>query len=442
MEQEHHRLEIVADVAHALSVLPETHPTIMRIYNRDRAKFYAYAMSCPEKNSPVLYCGRAEHQIMGLRALGILSSQRDADISAMLRSADRKAYDAIIADARDGYPVELESYVAGYENVDALFAHAVVCFAVYCYQHVDYEKTPLTKQILEFLLFRKRDVAMRRKRERDENAIATMKAFLGFDRCNGISGLYHDSNDEVREALEPLVLMLDDSDIDSSVYTADTLIAPLDAAYVVGDTRKDTATKAFILLLARAIKRDRDFCLDMYREDKVVELETARAEHDKALRDADAKIGALIERIAKLESALRDAEKERDAARKEADAHAGDAEELAALRNAMYEANSDAEEPLDAEHTREIPDNIAVIGGHQAWARMLSEAAPVRVWPAGTTCPHRVIASASEVWIQAAHMSHSAFYAAIGAARRAGVPVRYFSSTGVARCVDDLRRIK
>lgn len=442
MEQEHHRLEIVADIAHALAVLPETHPTIMRIYNRDRAKFYAYAMSCPEKNNPVLYCGRAEHQIMGLRALGILCSQKNTDISAVLRSADRKAYDAIIADARDGYPVELENYVAGYEDVDAMFAHAVVCFGVYCYQNIDFDRTPLTKQMTEYLFFRKRNVAMRRKKERDETAIATMKTFLGFDRCNGISELYNNSNDEVREALEPLVLMLDDSDIDSSVYTSDTLITPLDAAYVVGDTRKDTATKAFILLLARAIKRDRDFCLDMYREDRVVELESARAERDKALKDADAKIDTLTERIAKLESALRDAEKERDAARKEADVHAGDAEELAALRNAIYEANSDAEEPLDAEHTREIPGDIAVIGGHQTWARMLSEAAPVRVWPAGTTCPQRVIASAGEVWIQAAHMSHSAFYAAIGAARRAGVPVRYFSSTGVARCVDDLRRSK
>lgn len=442
MEQEHHRLEIVADIAHALAVLPETHPTIMRIYNRDRAKFYAYAMSCPEKNNPVLYCGRAEHQIMGLRALGILCSQKNTDISAVLRSADRKAYDAIIADARDGYPVELESYVARYENVDVLYAHAMVCFGVYCYQNIDFDRTPLTEQMMEYLFSRKRSVAIRRKKERDETAIATMKTFLGFDRCNGISELYHDSNDEVREALEPLVLMLDDSDIDSSVYTSDTLITPLDAAYVVGDTQKDTATKAFILLLARAIKRDRDFCLDMYREDRVVELESARAERDKALKDADARVDALTERIAKLESALRDAEKERDAARKEADAHAGDTEELAALRSAIYEANSDAEEPLDAEHTREIPDNIAVIGGHQTWARMLSEAAPVRVWPAGTTCPQRVIASASEVWIQAAHMSHSAFYAAIGAARRAGVPVRYFSSTGVARCVNDLRRIK
>lgn len=58
--------------------------------------------------------------------------------------------------------------------------------------------------------------------------------------------------------------------------------------------------------------------------------------------------------------------------------------------------------------------------------------------PSGSTCPPSVIANAREVWFQVAGMPHSDFYPLIAAARSHGIPVYYFSSTGVKRSLRKL----
>ena len=83
--------------------------------------------------------------------------------------------------------------------------------------------------------------------------------------------------------------------------------------------------------------------------------------------------------------------------------------------------------------------DVVIVGGHPGWARQIKEQLPVRAWPHGTTCPASVLASADEVWIQAAYMSHKEFYAIINAVRRAGITVRYFATTGVGKCVEQLK---
>lgn len=437
-KKEGNRLNIIAEIAYALAVLSETHSTIMRIYNRNKAKFFAAAQSSPDRNALSIYCGRAEHQIMALRAFGILCIGEDFEINAILRSADRKAYDAIISNSKRGIPIVTEEYVARYSNPDVMYAHVIICLGIYASKNISFERTAVVRDVGEYLINRRKNAAVYRKKSRNEDAISKFREHIGIDGCNGGTELYDKTGDKIREVLDPLCALLNYEDIDFGIYTTDTLISPLDAAYIVGNTREETAVRSLLLLLARAMKRDRDFCLEMYREDKVVELDRMKAERDRAVRESEER----THRIEMLEASLREAEKERDKAKKEADSHAGDASELAALRNALYAASRNADVPADPECRREIPEGIVVIGGHPAWARMISEATSVRVWPAGTTCPNRIIASATEVWIQAAYMSHSAFYAAINAARKAGIAVRYFSGTGVDRCIEDLRGVQ
>jgi hypothetical protein len=77
--------------------------------------------------------------------------------------------------------------------------------------------------------------------------------------------------------------------------------------------------------------------------------------------------------------------------------------------------------------------------GKSRAARRLTERFPsIRAYPHGTTCPESVIRSASELWIQAAYMSHTEFYAVIDVARGCGISVHYFSGTGTTTAIDNL----
>lgn len=96
MSEETRNFDLSAEVAYALAVLPSAHSAIMRVYNRDRAKYYALARQSDKRNHPALFCGRAEHQIMAQRVLGILSSGEVENLCMIFRSVNRRMYDELI----------------------------------------------------------------------------------------------------------------------------------------------------------------------------------------------------------------------------------------------------------------------------------------------------------------------------------------------------------
>lgn len=97
------------------------------------------------------------------------------------------------------------------------------------------------------------------------------------------------------------------------------------------------------------------------------------------------------------------------------------------------------ESTVGTQSPRIIHDGVVVVGGHPAWARRLTERFPsIRAYPHGTTCPESVIRSASELWIQAAYMSHTEFYDVIDVARGCGISVHYFSGAGTTTAIDNL----
>lgn len=433
------RLNIMPDVAHALASMPQTNNAIMRVYNKNRPKFFAAAQASPLKNSAILKQGRAEHQIMSMRVLGILSAGTEAETNMIFRAADRKCYDKILEKANRGETIVIEENIDILDSSDAVY-DKIVIFLGWCSKRgVDFAYTEIVDTVLSHIAYRRESVAIYKSGDAgksEKGILGTMRLQLGFDDgCIGIEGLYNICNDPTREILEPLCRLFNMEDLDAGTYTDGIPFTRKDAAKVVSSTRKGTAINTFLLLLIRAIKKDREFCLNMYRDDKIADMESAYIERDKAKRELE----AAQKRIRDMEALLREKERECEEARKEIGAHRGDADEIASLRNALYRATRQEDVREEKKLEREIPQGTIGIGGHPSWARDVSKETGIKIWPQGTTCPQSVLSSASEVWIQPAYMDHSSFYAAIRAARKSNVPVRYFSSTGVARCVLEMR---
>lgn len=435
------KFELVSEAAHALALLPEARSAIRRIYNRDRGRYHAAALTCRERNNPALSAGRAEQQVLSLQALGILVAGEESDKAVLLRAAMRRAYDDLIAQPQDSQ-IYVEAYAAKYipdtEDSDIVFAKIIVIMTICAVRHLAVQPSGAVQSVVNYANGRRAAAAHRRHRGRNEAAIRLMRERLGVTGANGITGLYDRTTDEIRASLESTLQLINIEGIDSGEYTTGVLLSPVDAELVVDcDTAEQSADRAALLMLARAVRMDRDFCLSLYRDSNDDELLTAKHEAETARREANASRA----RISELEAAVLSLRRELEAAQKQLESRSGDADELTSLRDAVYAMNRGTDEQFSnpAESVREIPAGVIAIGGHPQWARMLTEETGVRVWPTGTTCPASVIQSASELWIQAAYMAHSEYYGYINQARRYGIPVRYFPGTGVGTCVDALK---
>lgn len=440
MSEEIRNFDLSAEVAYALAVLPSAHSAIMRVYNRDRAKYYALARQSDKRNHPALFCGRAEHQIMAQRVLGILSSGEVENLCMILRSVNRRMYDELIQHKVSEERILLDPFLRHIPSTASaltMYAQVIVAMGTCAINGIKVEQSPIIDMAVHSIEQRIQAAAYRKQPSRNEAAIARMREHLGADRFAGFGACYDASADRNERFWERIALVLNSEGIDPEQYTSDVALTPLDATLIAGDTPEESMACATLLLLARSIRLDRDFTMSLYREDKAIEVEAAQKEADQSKQEAE----ALRQRIRALEDALRDAEKARDAARAEADSHQGDAAELAALRDAVYQSTQE-QEPVKqvALPERDLSKlDVVIVGGHPGWARQIKEQLPVRAWPHGTTCPASVLASADEVWIQAAYMSHKEFYAIINAVRRAGTTVMYFATTGVGKCVEQLK---
>lgn len=440
MSEETRNFDLSAEVAYALAVLPSAHSAIMRVYNRDRAKYYALARQSDNRNHPALFCGRAEHQIMAQRVLGISASGEVENLCMIFRSVNRRMYDELIQCKGSEERITLDPFLRHIPSTASaltMYAQTIVAMATCAVNGIKVEQSPIIDMAVHSVEQRIQAAAYRKQPSRNEAAIARMREHLGADRFAGFGACYDASADRNERFWERIALVLNSEGIDPEQYTSDVVLTPLDATLIAGDTPEESMACATLLLLARSIRLDRDFTMSLYREDKVIEVEAAHKEAEQAKQEAE----ALRQRIKALEDALRDAEKARDAAKAEADSHQGDAAELAALRDAVYQSAQEQEPVKQVERPeRDLSKlDVVIVGGHPGWARQIKEQLPVRAWPHGTTCPASVLASADEVWIQAAYMAHKEFYAIINAVRRAGTTVRYFATTGVGKCVEQLK---
>lgn len=413
-------VDLAPIVARAMAFLnPDA---VERFYALAPAKYYADAMRGAGKSSAAIIAGRAEQQIVSAHALGILRAAEEATIRGLLRAVDRKTYDKThdtIKSSPHGAEISLDSCLIFDQNLDTALYRTMLAFFQILVSGRKVASNDSFADLSDWLLLQS-NIKSIRKEQTTADDKKVLQKHLGKLPVAGFGDLY---DRFAVEAIDEFALMYDGAGIDVSDYTADIRINADDAAIILSDTPEKTALNAASLMVARAIQKDKAFCIDKILRGDAAALEAARIAQEKAEQRA----AAAEKRIAEMESAIRQQEKDAQKSFAAIQAHEADAQEEA------------QESTVGTQSPRIIPDGVVVVGGHTAWARRLTERFPsVRAYPHGTTCPESVIRSASELWIQAAYMSHTEFYAVIDVARGCGISVHYFSGTGTTTAIDNL----
>lgn len=427
-------VDLAPIVARAMAFLnPDA---VERFYALAPAKYYADAMRGAGKSSAAIIAGRAEQQIVSAHALGILRAAEEATIRGLLRAVDRKTYDEThdaIKSSPQGAEISLDSCLIFDQNLDTALYRTMLAFFQILVSGRKVASNDSFADLSDWLLLQSNIKSIRKEQTTSDDKKVLQK-HLGKLPVAGFGDLY---DRFAVEAIDEFALMYDGAGIDVSDYTADIRINADDAAIILSDTPEKTALNAASLMVARAIQKDKAFCINKILRGDAAALEAARIAQEKAEQRA----AAAEKRIAEMESAIRQQEKDAQKSFAALQTHEADAQELTALRDALWRsAQEDTQEaPGDTQRPRIIPDGVVIVGGHPVWARRLTERFPsIRAYPHGTTCPESVIRSASELWIQAAYMSHTEFYAVIDVARGCGISVHYFSGTGTTTAIDNL----
>ncbi len=427
--------DILALAASGIALIPEAQRTLRDIYQAAPARFASAAHASRHRNARVLHAGRAETDRAAMQALGILEAGTDVEIRRLLRASLRAGYDFLSA-IQKGSVFHLEWLIPylGDFDADGMCARLYVALAICSFFGLTPQAGGEMAEFLQLILVEDGRGLEARVRP-SKNAVCEASNILK-NQCGQCA---FSSWQDAADAFAPIdidreIAALEHGGIDIGIYTSGVSCGQNDAPYIAGKTPRESFLLVTLLLLGRAIGRDKTDSLSAYRR----EDEAATAVD--SLKAAQSRASALEARIAILEDELAVARKAAQRAQSEADSHAGDAQELAALREALWDGTK-SEDPLPLEEkARDIPEKTIIIGGHPSWAREMEKSTGARAWPSGVTCPPQVIGSADEIWIQAAYMSHSEFFSVIDGARRLGKTVRYFPSTGVSRCLSAMHR--
>lgn len=431
----HVNIDLAPIAARAMAFLnPDA---VERFYALSPAKYYAETMRGAGKSSAAITAGRAEQQIVSAHALGILRAAEEMTVNALLRAVDRKTYD-MTHSAIKSTPADAEIQLARCvpyldETPDETTYRMVLALIQITKERRQVVRDDGFDDLAQWMVSQANVDSIRQVAPTNTQKRA-LQTQLGNLPVRGFGDLYDRFE---LESIDEFAMMYEGAGVDVSDYTADIRITADDAAIILSDTPEKMALNAASLMVARAIQKDKAFCIDKILRGDAAALEAARI----AQEQAEQRAAAAEKRIAELEAAVRQQEKDAHKSSAALQAHEADAQELTALRDALWRsAQEDAQEsPADTQSPRIIPDGVVIVGGHPAWARRLTERFPsIRAYPHGTTCQESVIRSASELWIQAAYMSHTEFYAVIDTARTCGIPVHYFSGTGTTTAIDNL----
>lgn len=439
-------------LAHALAMTEPCHEKLNAYYNTDRARFYAAALKSEHKNAAVLRNGRTEHLVMGMRALGILEAEEsEEDIAAIkriLRAANKRIYAAISKYAgeksipEDAIMKELP--ISDFSFSDSqVFNLVVIAFVTCSLLRLEIDGDKLKKMVSDLILAhptspRRREAA---NTEQIERAKRIMKKHGRLD-ANALYDRAAETDDK-RDDLEEYFGSANTAGFDLGEYADGIYLSTNNLAVCLAEESPPDAPmssmelqSALIFCTMRAIVKDRNFCLDLYREDKSVDYDLAVRERDKAQRE----LAAAEDRIAALRQEAAQTERKQAKLENELLELEADRQELATLRSALHDAGESENEEIAAPSTRRvIPAGSISIGGIDPWRRAMQEAVPeVTFYAADVTIARDVIRNAGEIWFQPAYIGHSQFETVIAIARAARVPVRYFSSTGVARSVSEM----
>lgn len=428
-------------VAVAIARKQKARSAINALYNAQPALCFAAAQRSKFKNHPVITGGRVEHQIMALRVLGILIIYGDNDIamSRLLRATNPKVYDDI-KDAES--PVQLAmSYLKFIDEAsDDFFDDMLLLYIYIKWLHKGIDVEALEKHISEGCILqedvKRIDISAETRR--------CAKKFFGNSEITGASALEDAAND-TGVSLDDYFLSGDESGIFLNAYTKDITLSEHDLALAY--TTEMPWQSALIRMLMFAIQADKKFCLELAGQENKAQIAIAQQEQQKAEHERQQFENALkkneAERL-KLQTQIAMLQREIEKQNAEILQMKSEQQEISALREALYAAQEQDDEPISAEtQVREIPDGVICIGGTSAWAGAMKERIPaISFYPVGVSIQNSTVRSASEVWFRADYISHSDFYRIISVTRQYGIPVRYFSGQNLDRSEAEIRRVQ
>ncbi len=157
---------------------------------------------------------------------------------------------------------------------------------------------------------------------------------------------------------------------------------------------------------------------------------------------------ALARQVKELRGALHESERTssrlREQLRESERKWEADRSELAQLRETLYRlrAEEDAEDGDSApmvELPWQVKRRVVVYGGHDSWRKVVKPLLPgARFYDREELTGLNTVRGADVVWLQVNAMSHKYYYRIIDAARKHGIPVRYFGSASAKKCAVQL----
>ena len=122
---------------------------------------------------------------------------------------------------------------------------------------------------------------------------------------------------------------------------------------------------------------------------------------------------------------------------------ANDAQELHDLRELIFnQQNAVYDEPdtkTDIAFPYRTTRKIVVFGGHDSWAREMKPKFPdIRFIDRDMMPNPDLIRHADTIWIQTNALAHKHFYIIIDEIRKYGIPLRYFTYSGVVKCAEQI----
>lgn len=227
--------------------------------------------------------------------------------------------------------------------------------------------------------------------------------------------------------------------IDADAYTSGVTLssAELEAITVCSDDADTANATAYIVMLMKGANKDKAFALSQSKDVPAARYKAA----EQRLRELTVQHDILKNKLDILSAEL--SEERRRSARREASlvAQQADLNELAALRNALYQLDSSVGgDIVSAGKTRDVPKRFVSLGGLPNWRAEMGKRFPdAKFIPADVALPEDSIRAASELWIEPSYLGHSAYYRAVAVAKAAGVPVKYFPGRNVELCVSALQ---
>lgn len=408
-----------------------------RAYARGRMLYYDKPAECEAaalksgcKNHRVITSCRTEYELKARQMLGVLCQYDEPDVTSVIAHGWRQLYSAIKADK----PINTDQFRSeDNDAADLLFVSAYFC-------------TVLDKPFPAGLHPIVADIAQSYEQDPAETYTSPADMTTGKtwypSRNTGTASLDDAPDQDAGEPFELLAHMMGIG-LSDYLYGVRLTAEQKGACALAAEARESLARPlGYFALLINAIKADRRYLLDTHAEKLIIDAKTAQIEASKgreAASRATDQLNRALATIAELRRQVEALDNDKRKLTAELAEHDGDAQELAALRSALYRAE---EEPEDAQPATAIvppSQRIVCIGGHQRWIAQMREALPdIKYIPADVTLDYNVLNDCDTVWFRADYMSHTQYTPAIDICRTRHIPVYYFSARGAERCIAEI----